>query len=139
MGEHTGTPKAALVSWWARRSLRARLTAAASVLITAGMVIAAILLVWRVHSSLVANLDSAVTTEAQTMARQAEQGTLPRSLPDSGDGTPRVQVIAASGRVLSASTNVDHPFTPLFAIPGRLGDARWSRPNRLGTVTGPTG
>jgi signal transduction histidine kinase len=117
-------------SWWARRSLRARLTAAASVMIAVGMVASAALLVWWVHGSLVANLDAALTARAQQVAFQTEHGPLPRPLLDSGDRAPTVQVVAADGHVITASTNVAHQGR-LFSLPAG------EREPRLATVGRP--
>lgn len=78
-------------SWWSRRSLRARLTAAAGLVIAVGMICAGGLLVWRLHSSLIANLDSNIVQQSSTLADQAQQGDLPHQLPDPDDGAPTVQ------------------------------------------------
>ncbi len=114
-----------VTSWWSRRSLRAKLTAAAAVIIAAGMTIAAGLLVWRLHSSLIANLDATIHATVQTVSAEAKGSRLPRKLPGSGDGTPRVQVIAAGGRILAESANLDRPGVPLFTtLDSRPGDVR---------------
>jgi len=90
------------------------LTAAASVVITAGMVLAAVLLVWRLHSTLVADLDAQVTQQAETIAAQARHGDLARSLPGPSDTTPLVQVVDSSGHVVASSANLEHPDVRLF-------------------------
>ncbi|MFC6707314.1 sensor histidine kinase [Flexivirga alba] len=90
-------------SWWGRRSLRARLTAAAGLVIAVGMICAGGLLVWRLHSSLIANLDNNIVQQSSTVADQAQQGHLPQQLPDPDDGAPTVQVVAADGRVIAGS------------------------------------
>lgn len=90
-------------SWWSRRSLRARLTAAAGLVIAVGMICAGGLLVWRLHSSLIANLDSNIVQQSSTLADQAQQGDLPHQLPDPDDGAPTVQVVAADGKVIAGS------------------------------------
>lgn len=101
-------------SWWSRRSLRARLATAATIVIALGMVIAAALLVWRIHASLVANLDAAVVNQAQIVSADTTRGSPARSFPTSGDGAPIVQVVAADGRVLASSPNLDHPSVAMF-------------------------
>lgn len=114
-----------VTSWWSQRSLRAKLTAAAAVIIAAGMTIAAGLLVWRLHSSLIANLDATIHATVQTVSAEAKGSRLPRKLPGSGDGTPRVQVIAAGGRILAESANLDRPGVPLFTtLDSRPGDVQ---------------
>lgn len=90
-------------SWWGRRSLRARLTTAAAVVIAVGMICAGGLLVWRLHTSLIANLDNSIIQRSSTVADQAQHGQLPRRLPDSDDGAPTVQVVASDGRVVAGS------------------------------------
>ncbi|MEO8749836.1 MAG: HAMP domain-containing sensor histidine kinase [Allobranchiibius sp.] len=108
------------VSWWSRRSLRARLTAAATVVIALGMLIAAALLVWRVHTSLVANLDATVTNQAQNVSVDAARGSSAGKLPSSGDGAPIVQVVAGDGQVVAGSSNLDHPTVTMFTAPKNL-------------------
>ncbi|MGN6415489.1 sensor histidine kinase [Flexivirga sp.] len=95
-------------SWWGRRSLRARLTAAAAVVIAVGMIAAGGLLVWRLHSSLMANLDNSIAQQSSTIADQAAHSELPRRLPDPDDGAPTVQVVAADGRVLAGSGDLGY-------------------------------
>ncbi|MFI6062543.1 hypothetical protein [Streptomyces sp. NPDC051286] len=55
-------------SWWARRSLRLRLTAAAAVVMTAGLAGAAALLVVWLHASLINGLDQTALQSAQVVA-----------------------------------------------------------------------
>lgn len=92
-------------SWWTRRSIRTRLTAATTVVVAAGMSLAATLLVWGVHRSLVGGLDAAVVEQAKNVAARVASGVVAGSIPD---GDPRgllVQVIAADGRTVAASDN----------------------------------
>lgn len=119
-------------SWWSRRSLRARLTAAASVVIAAGMLLASALLLWRVHSSLVANLDAAVIQQARTVAVDSGNGALNRTLPNAGDGAATVQVVAADGTILATSANVDNPRQQLFRVSGATDDATVSTAKQAG-------
>jgi signal transduction histidine kinase len=93
-------------TWWARRSLRAKLTLAATLIIAVGMTLAAALLVWRLHASLIASMDTTLTQQAHNVAAEAERGRLPRQLPESEDGAPRVEVIAADGHVIAASADL---------------------------------
>lgn len=104
-------------TWWARRSLRARLTAAATVVIIVGMAGAAVLLVLRLHASLLANLDTAVVQQVQTVGVEAARGQLLHPLPTSEEGAAAVQVIGADGRVLTSSANIDGEGR-LFTFPG---------------------
>lgn len=95
-----------LVSWWRRRSLRARLTAAATLVMVMGIAAAAALLVWRVQHTLLANLDTAVTAQARTVASEAAQGHLSTPLLPSGEGGSAIQVIDSRGRVVASSANL---------------------------------
>lgn len=108
-------------SWWERRSLRARLTAAATVIIMVGMTAAAVLLVVRLHASLLANLDSAVTQQARSVAGDAAGGRLSGRLTAAREGAFAVQVVASGGRVLASSANIDG-HDRLFTFSGGHGD-----------------
>lgn len=94
-----------LGAWWRRRSLRARLTAAATIVIVVGMTAAAGLLVLRLHAAVLANLDDAVTQQAATVADDAARGRLPRPLAAGAESTGVVQVVGADGQVLTSSSN----------------------------------
>ena len=62
----------ATLSCWRRRSLRARLTAAATIVIAVGMAAAAVLLVWRVHSVLTADLDANLIRQGGTNIQRGQ-------------------------------------------------------------------
>lgn len=107
----------ATLSWWRRRSLRARLTAAATVLIAVGMAAAAVLLVWRVHSVLSADLDANLIRQAHLVADDVAAGDpLPRTA-RSGESTI-VQVLDARGKVLLSSGDIDGEPRVFLAAPG---------------------
>lgn len=110
-----------MASWWARRSLRTRLTAAATATITVGMVAAAVLLALRLHASLLANLDTTVTQQVQTAAADAAHGQLTDPLPTTGEGSGVQQIIGPGGRVLTSSRNIAGEGR-LFTFPGGQGD-----------------
>jgi len=61
-------------SWWRRLSLRARLTAASTIVIAVGMAAAATLLVWRVDSVGAANLDATLTRQVRDVAADVAKG-----------------------------------------------------------------
>lgn len=103
--------------WWARRSLRARLTAAATAIIVAGVVGAALLLIYQHRNALRANLDAAVSGQVQTVAADAAHGQLPHPLPAARGGAAAVQVVAADGAVVTSSANLNGR-ERLFAFPG---------------------
>lgn len=107
-------------SWWRRRSLRARLTAAAVIVIALGMAGAAALLLWRMHSGLLSNLDATLARQATTLAEDMANGDLPRPLPGTENQTVVVQVVDASGRVVTNSANIDGQ-ARLYTFPGGAG------------------
>ncbi|OIJ98356.1 sensor histidine kinase [Streptomyces colonosanans] len=103
-------------AWWARRSLRLRLTAAAALMITAALVGASLLLgVW-LRMSLIGGLDQTAFDKAQVIAANIETGRLPHTLPASSKGVTAVQVIDARHIVRSSSANLAGK-PALFAFP----------------------
>ncbi len=94
-----------LGAWWRRRSLRIRLTAAATIVIVVGMTAAAALLVLRLHAAVLTNLDDAVTQQVTTVAGDAARGRLPRPLAAGTESAGVVQVVGADGQVLTSSSN----------------------------------
>ncbi|GAB7072059.1 HAMP domain-containing histidine kinase [Mycobacterium hodleri] len=104
-------------SWWRRRSLRARLTAAATILIAVGMAAAAVLLVWRVHSVLAADLDANLTRQAHLVADGIIAGDPLRRTSRLGESTV-VQVLDPRGTVLRSSGDLDGEPRVFFASPG---------------------
>ena len=87
------------------RSPRARLTAAATAALAICLCAAAVVLVWRVHTGLVANLDKTAESQANALAGAASS-TDPRvpTIPGLNDVS---QIIDASGQVVAASANVE--------------------------------
>jgi signal transduction histidine kinase len=115
-------------SWWRRCSLRARLTAAATIVIAVGMAAAAVLLIWRVHSVQAANLDAALTRQVRVVAGDVTAGdTTPRVLRSAGELTV-LQVIDSAGKVISSSGDIDGEPRLFFLSPG-------SGEPAMGTVT----
>ena len=86
-------------SWWRRRSLRVRLTAASTVLVAAGSVGAAALLAAYLRHSLLEAVDAAARQRAADVAALVASGSLPAGLPGA-DGESIVQVVDGSGRTL---------------------------------------
>ncbi|MDT5267726.1 MAG: hypothetical protein QOI90_4352 [Mycobacterium sp.] len=94
-------------SWWLRLSLRARLTAAATIVIAIGMAAAAALLVWRVDSVQAANLDANLTQQINEVAADVAKGEVkPRVARSAGESTV-LQVVDAVGNVISSSGDID--------------------------------
>ncbi|MEV7283147.1 ATP-binding protein [Streptomyces sp. NPDC093252] len=97
---------APLRDWWSRRSLRLRLTTAAALVITAGLVGAAVMLVAWLRGSLISGLDQAAWQRAQSVAEIVDSGRLPATLPAPGDRDITVQVVDRHGTVRAASPNL---------------------------------
>ncbi|MGH3631422.1 MAG: hypothetical protein ACRDRL_28785, partial [Sciscionella sp.] len=105
----------------------------AAFVITLGMVAAGALLVWRLQSALLTNLDASLTQRVQTVAEDAAHGDLTQPLPGAGldSGVTAVQVISVNGRVIASSANINGEGR-LFTVPGGTGNAN------LATVATPT-
>lgn len=111
--------------WWRRRSLRARLTAASTVVIAAGVTIGAALLVWQVHAALTNGLDGLLSQRAHDVAAEVANGQL-NALPATGaDSATMVQVVDTSGHVLASSANIEgEPSLFTFPAPRNALDVR---------------
>ncbi|MFD4951978.1 sensor histidine kinase [Streptomyces sp. NPDC058451] len=97
---------AGIRSWWARRSLRLRLTAAAAAVIAAGLAGAAVLLVVWLHASLISGLDQTAFQGAQVVAADQDGGRTTADVPTTDHGGVAVQVIAGNGKVRASSANL---------------------------------
>ncbi|MFJ7244323.1 ATP-binding protein [Kitasatospora sp. NPDC098652] len=107
----------AVPAWWARRSLRARLTTAAAVVIAAGLAAAALVLTGWLHNSLIGGLDETALQRAQLIAAAVDRQPLDQAIPASAEaeGTA-IQIIDSSGAVRASSGNIqDEP--RLFTFP----------------------
>ncbi|MFE5024022.1 sensor histidine kinase [Streptomyces sp. NPDC056656] len=93
-------------AWWARRSLRLRLTAGAAFVITLGLAGAALVLVAWLRSSLISGLDLAALQQAQAVAQIIDSGKLTAPLPTSDKRDVAVQVIDSNGTVRSSTPNL---------------------------------
>jgi signal transduction histidine kinase len=101
------TVRVPVPAWWARRSLRLRLTAAAALIIAVALVGAACLLVVGLRMSLITGLDQTALQRAQVIAANLDAGSLARVLPASGSGDTAVQVVDARRMVRSSSANLE--------------------------------
>lgn len=106
-------------SWWGHRSLRARLTAAAVVVIAVAITLSAVLLTARLRASLVAGVDEAALDRAESVAAAVAAG---RALPAGVDDDELVQVVTPDGQVLSSSADGERD-EPLLRVPSRPGVA----------------
>ena len=118
--------------WWRRRSLRARVTLAA----TAGLALAlfgvALLLRAELRTSLSNGLDNTARQGAREVAALADAHRLPDPVPVA-DGTITVQVLNARGRIVDASPGADL-LVPLLP-PGQA--AANARTGRARVMEGP--
>ncbi|MFI2200229.1 sensor histidine kinase [Streptomyces sp. NPDC020192] len=92
--------------WWARRSLRLRLTAAAALVIAAGLAGAAVLLVVWLHASLIHGLDTAALQRAEVVAADADSTQIDAEVPAGGHGEVAVQIVDRAGDVIASSANL---------------------------------
>jgi len=90
-----------------RWSLRARLTAVATVLLGLGIAAGAALLAATVSRTLQAAVDSGALQSAREVAALVDSDQLPDPVPVGGEGTASIQVVDAAGRVRAASANTD--------------------------------
>lgn len=102
-------------AWWQRRSLRARLTAAAVLVIIVAITLSAVLLTVRLRSALIAGADEAALNRAEAVATAVAAG---RPLPAAVDEDELVQVITPDGRVVSSSVGRQGRRS-LLAVPPR--------------------
>jgi signal transduction histidine kinase len=107
--------------WWRRRSLHARLTAAATAVIAVSMFGLSALLVLHLRSSLIAGIDDAARQRAQDVAAALSAGAQ-RPLLSSEEGEAAIQVVAADGSVIASSANIEEE-PRLFTFPGGGGSS----------------
>lgn len=87
------------------RSVRARTTAAATVVVAIGFSVAAVLLLQTLHAALSRSQDDTARSRAYDLAVLATDGTLPAELAPAGDDG-FIQVLDGSGAVLASTPNV---------------------------------
>lgn len=87
--------------------IRARTTLAACVVVAVALGVGVILVVVVLRRSLIANVDGAARSRATDVASLAQQGALPPTLAVPGEEDALVQVVDASGRVISTSANLE--------------------------------
>ncbi|MGW0957632.1 HAMP domain-containing sensor histidine kinase [Streptomyces gelaticus] len=97
---------AAVRTWWARRSLRLKLTAAAALVMAAGLAGAAVLLVVWLHTSLIHDLDQTALQRAQVVAADEDNNRISVEVPATSHAEAAVQVVDRKGHVLAGSANL---------------------------------
>lgn len=91
--------------WWRRRSLRFRLTAAASAVLALALVVSAYVMIGVLGQALTTTIDDAIYQRARDTVSLADARRLPNEL-TTPDGT-LLQVIDAQGRITHATTGTD--------------------------------
>ncbi|MCW2547343.1 MAG: signal transduction histidine kinase [Mycobacterium sp.] len=71
------------------------------------MCAASVLLVFRLHASLLANLDNSISQEAATVAASIAKQSPANPLPAPSEDAAIIQIVDESGKVLTSSTNLD--------------------------------
>jgi signal transduction histidine kinase len=108
--------------WWARQSLRARLTLLATALFSFAVATGAVLVLVLQRYALVRVLDSSAAKTASDIAAQFASGKQPATVLPTTGGVTAVQVVDAHDLVISASPGADRT-TPVLTA-AQLGDAR---------------
>jgi signal transduction histidine kinase len=119
-------PLARLRGCWRRRSLRARLTMLATLMVAVGLLAGSALLLLSLHASLLATVDDTARRQAEDVALLVDEDRLPDPIPAASAGTVLVQVVDSKGRVRAASLGSDRAVSLL--PPSQLAQARDGRP-----------
>jgi signal transduction histidine kinase len=110
--------------WWQHRSLRAKVTHGAGLVITAGVVVLAAGVLLGIRYLEISVLDSAAVERANSVTRLARKGELSNPIPSVGES--HVQVLDARGHPLASTTDLDRN---VAVVPIPLPDAlRTGRP-----------
>lgn len=91
------------VRWWTARSLRLRVTAAATLVLAAGLVIGAVLLSTLFQQRRLEAVDVTLKSEVAAISQLVSSGDLPSPLPTPATGTTLAQVVDHAGTVLAAT------------------------------------
>lgn len=89
--------------WWSRRSLRLRVTAAATAVLALGLVVGTVVLATVFEHRRVSSVDATVRSEVNTISQIVASGDLPSPLPSPAGATTLAQVVDAAGTVLAAT------------------------------------
>jgi len=89
--------------WWSRRSLRLRVTAAATAVLALGLVVGTIVLATVFEHRRVGAVDVTVRSEVATISQLVASGDLPSPLPSPAGATTIAQVVDSAGTVLAAT------------------------------------
>jgi len=101
-----GPLRGGLGRWWRRRSLRGRVTLAATAALAVALAAAALLLASALRLALIRDLDNSARQGAREVAALAAANRLPATVPV-GPGTVSIQVLDRQGRITHVSPDGD--------------------------------
>ena len=94
-----------LPRWWSERSLRLRVTAAATAVLAIGLIVGTVVLSTLFEHRRVGVIDGTVREEAATVAQLVAAGNLPSPLPAPAAASTIAQVLDPTGTVLAATAS----------------------------------
>ena len=120
--------------WWRRRSLRLRVTAAATAVLAVGLVVGTIVLSTLFEHRRVDVVDVTVQAEVSTISQLVASGDLPSPLPSPAGGTTLAQVVDSAGTVLAATSSASRvlELVPVTQLAGHSGRAFTTTSSTLG-------
>jgi signal transduction histidine kinase len=123
-------------TWWARRTLRLRVTVTATLVLAVGLILGTTVLSSLFFHSRVKVVDQTVHAELGTVTQLVISDALPAPLPSAPGGTAFAQVLDAADTVLAATTSASTvlPLLPLSQFTHRLGHAFTTTASSLGTT-----
>lgn len=124
-------------SWWSRRSLRLRVTAAATGVLTIGLVVGTVALATLFVHRRVDAIDANVRGEVSTVAQLVESQDLPSPLPAPAAASTLAQVLDPAGTVLAATASASRvlEIVPADVLSRHLGKAFTTTSSTLGSTS----
>jgi signal transduction histidine kinase len=104
------------VSWWRRRSLRARVTLAAALIFGVSVTALSVLILWGVNRSLQSSVDNVARQRARDVAVLAAAGKITDTVPSTGEDIGAVQILDQAGTLLASSADMEGN-EPMVAYP----------------------
>jgi signal transduction histidine kinase len=125
------------LTWWARRTLRLRVTATATLVLAVGLILGTTVLSSLFFHSRVKVVDQTVHAELATVTQLVSADDLPAPLPSAPGGTAFAQVLDAADTVLAATTSASTvlPLLPVSEFTHRLGHAFTTTASSLGPTS----
>jgi signal transduction histidine kinase len=96
-----------VVGWWRRRSLRARLTLAATLIFGVSVTALSVLILLGVERSLQSSVDDLARQRAHDVAVLAAAGKISGSIPNTGEDVSAVQILDSAGHLLASAADLD--------------------------------